>query len=43
MAKMFKPKIPVLKSSIGKKTLSKRKGKDRSGTMTRARYVAKMK
>lgn len=41
MAKMFKPKIEVLKSNIGKRTLPKRKGKDRTGIASRTRYEAK--
>lgn len=38
MAKIFKPKIPVLKSNIGKRSLPKRKGRDRTGTASRTRY-----
>jgi len=38
MAKVIKPKIEVLPSGLSnKKGLSKRKGKDRSGTIARSR------
>jgi len=41
MKKLFKPKIAVLKSSIGKKSLSKRKGRDRTGIVSRVGYEVK--